>query len=98
MEPCKKSQQQNRSMEIERRTTMEEYKLVFKWGVSRGRNTYGYTICSLWVDDKKVAMCNGGGYDMKGTCLGDWVATKFKKELLTLTIPYKHRNGEKIQG
>jgi len=74
-----------------------EHKLVFKWGVSRGRDTYGYRICSLLVDDTKVSMCNGGGYDMKGTCFGDWVAHKFKDELLKLEIPWGTRNGEKVQ-
>ncbi len=74
-----------------------EHKLVFKWGVSRGRDTYGYTICSLWVDDEKVAMCNGGGYDMKGTCFGNWVARRFEKELLKLEIPWGTRNGKDVQ-
>ena len=74
-----------------------EHTLVFKWGVSRGRDTYGYTICSLYVDGKKVASCNGGGYDMKGTCFGDWVAVRFKDELLKLEVPWTTRNGEKIQ-
>lgn len=56
--------------------------LSFKLTVSRARNTYGYNICTLKVDGKKVAQCNGGGYDMKGTCLGSWVAYHFKDELL----------------
>jgi len=74
-----------------------EHKLVFKWGVSKGRDTYGYTICSLYVDDKKAASCNGGGYDMKGTCLGDWVARRFRKELVNLEIPLGIRNGKEVQ-
>lgn len=65
-----------------------DHKLVFKWGVSRGRDTYGYTICSLYVDGNKVAMCNGGGYDMMGTVLGYWVASKFHDELLKLNTPF----------
>lgn len=44
--------------------------LQFKWTISRGRDTYGYNICSLYVDGKKVSGCSGGGYDMMGTCLG----------------------------
>ena len=47
--------------------------LEFRWSVSRGYETYGYNICSLWVDGRKVASCNGGGYDMKGTSLGNWL-------------------------
>ena len=59
--------------------------LRFKWTVSRGRDTYGYNICSLWIDGQKVSSCNGGGYDMKGTALGDWMALEFKDKLVTLT-------------
>lgn len=71
--------------------------LVFKWTVSRGRDTYGYNICSLWVNDKKVSSCNGGGYDMKGTALGYWMKTAFQDELNKLAIPWCARNGEKVQ-
>ena len=62
-----------------------EKTLEFKWTVSRGRDTYGYNICTLYVDGVKVSRCNGGGYDMEGTCLGDWMAHAFKDELLKLT-------------
>lgn len=56
--------------------------LEFKWTVSRGRDTYGYNICSLYVDGKKMASCNGGGYDMQGTCLGNWIARAYPERLL----------------
>ena len=59
-----------------------KYNLKFKWTTSRGRDTYGYNICSLFVNGEKVAACNGGGYDMQGTSLGDWIARKFKDQLL----------------
>lgn len=58
--------------------------LEFKWTVSRGRDTYGYNICSLFVDGVKRAACNGGGYDMEGTSLGNWMQKEFKEELLAL--------------
>jgi len=74
-----------------------EHTLVFKWGVSRGRATYGYSICSLYVNGKKVAMCNGGGYDMQGTVFGNWIASKFKDELLKLEIPMSRGNGEDVR-
>jgi len=61
--------------------------LVFKWTVSRGRDTYGYNICSLWINDKKVSSCNGGGYDMEGTVLAEWMTKEFQNRLLVL----KHR-------
>ena len=40
-----------------------KYNLKFKWTTSRGRDTYGYNICSLFVNGEKDAACNGGGYD-----------------------------------
>ena len=60
----------------------DKYNLKFRWTTSRGRDTYGYNICSLLVNGEKVAACNGGGYDMEGTSLGDWIARKFKDKLL----------------
>ena len=58
--------------------------LHFKWSVSRGRDTYGYNICSLWIDGKKVASTCGGGYSMTGTVLGAWIAQRFPEELKKL--------------
>jgi hypothetical protein len=67
---------------------MTDKNLIFKWTVSRGRDTYGYNICSLWVNGKKCSSCNGGGYDMKGTALGNWMQVEFKDELLRLDKEY----------
>ncbi len=64
------------------------YRLTFKWTVSRGRDTYGYNICSLWVDGNKVSSCNGGGYDMKGTAFGNWVEEAWQDELRVKIGPY----------
>lgn len=58
--------------------------LEFKWTVSRGRETYGYNICSLYVNREKVSSCNGGGYDMQGTSFGNWLQDDFQAELLAL--------------
>ena len=55
--------------------------LQYKWSVSKGRNTFGYNICTLYVNGKKAARCNGGGYDMQGTCLAQYMRTRFEKEL-----------------
>jgi hypothetical protein len=55
----------------------QDYVLRFKWTESRGRDTYGYNICTLYVNGTKVTSCNGGGYDMVGTCLGDWLTKEF---------------------
>lgn len=55
------------------------------WGVSRGRNTYGYTTCTL-RDERGVrrAACNGGGYDMLGTVLGNYIASEYRDRLMAL--------------
>lgn len=60
--------------------------LTIRWGTSRGRNSYGYTTCSLRDDTgKRRAMCNGGGYDLRGTVIGNWIASEFPAELVALT-------------
>ena len=58
--------------------------LTFKWTISRGRYTYGYNICTLYVDGYKVSSCHGGGYDMAGTCLGEWMKLAFRNYLKRL--------------
>lgn len=60
--------------------------LEFKWGISRGRDTYGYNICTLYVNGRKVSSCNGGGYDMEGTCLGEFIARRYADRLQTLKV------------
>lgn len=67
-------------------TTPENQTLLaeFRWTISKGRDTYGYNICSLWIDGKKLSSCDGGGYDMEGTCLGHWLASVAKDALLTV--------------
>ena len=60
----------------------------FRWTVSRGRDTYGYNIVTLRINGDKVASYNGGGYDMEGSCLGDWLAQHAAKELLAITVEF----------
>jgi hypothetical protein len=55
--------------------------LAIKWTVSRGQDTYGYNICSLWTNGTKVASCMGGGYDMQGTSLGIYLECAYQPEL-----------------
>lgn len=62
-----------------------EIKLLrFKWTVSKARDTYGYNICSLYAAGVKVASCNGGGYDMQGTALAEYLAEQFQPQLLAI--------------
>ena len=65
--------------------------LLFKGTISRARETEGYNVCTLYADGCKVARCKGGGYDMAGTCLGDFIAAYFKDRLLRL----RPRDGPK---
>lgn len=59
--------------------------LTIRWGTSRGRDSYGYTTCSLRNHrGERVAACNGGGYDMMGTVIGNWLAATFPTELCAL--------------
>lgn len=65
---------------------MKRKVIQFKWTISRGRDTYGYNICSLYVDGNKVTGCTGGGYDMQGTCFGNWLEKEFAEGIKTLDI------------
>ena len=58
--------------------------LKFKYTTSRGQNTYGYNICSLYVDGTKKYSTCGGGYDMKGTVLGQYIKANYLKEIKEL--------------
>lgn len=59
--------------------------LNISWSVSRGSDTYGYNICRL--DDTRTGKryrTMGGGYDMIGTVLGEWLEEVFQSELRSL--------------
>ena len=58
------------------------FNLKFKWTTSKAQDSYGYNICTLFVNNERRTRCNGGGYDMQGTCLGNWIARQFDKKLL----------------
>lgn len=77
----------------------EEYKkpllLSFKWTVSKGKDTYGYNICSLYVDGSKVDSCMGGGYDMKGSVLGFWITKEFQDKLMLIQSKAHHIHTQK---
>ncbi len=62
--------------------------LRFKYGVSKGQNTYGYRIVSLYVNGEKKYSANGGGYDMRGCVFGHYLNDKYKDRLKTLPANY----------
>ena len=75
--------------------------LNFKWTVSKGRDTYGYNICTLRdMGGNKIASTYGGGYDMQGAVLGNFINSYFSNELKKLTADrggtfarFKHNAG-----
>jgi hypothetical protein len=74
------------------------YSLQFKYSTSRARDTYGYNLVTLYVDGVKVARECGGGYDMQGAALGQWVQNAFQSELIAMSdrahAEYPRVNGE----
>lgn len=59
--------------------------LEIKWTVSRGRDTYGYNICTI-KDTRRDTRhrCNGGGYDMQGTSFGNWLEDTYQARLIEI--------------
>ncbi len=56
--------------------------LQISWSTSKGRDTYGYNICRLMDQNaQKRYRCMGGGYDMLGTVVGDWLQANFQSRL-----------------
>ena len=47
--------------------------VLFTYGVSRGRDTYGYNIVTLSSNAGKKFRAMGGGYDMHGQVMGEYV-------------------------
>lgn len=64
---------------------MNSTHLNISWSTSRGSDTYGWNICRL--DDTRTGKryrTMGGGYDMIGTVLGDWLEDRCQDELRAL--------------
>ena len=61
--------------------------IEIRWTVSCAKSTYGYNICSLWEAGKKVASCKGGGFDMPGTVLGNWLKLNYASRIEKLYAP-----------
>jgi hypothetical protein len=59
--------------------------LEFRWSTSRGYATYGYTLCSIWVNGtEKIAATCGVGYDLAGVVLGGFIKEYFEEYLKKL--------------
>ena len=61
---------------------MKTNHLSLTWSISRGRDTYGYNICRLdSYNSGKRYRCMGGGYDMVGTVVADWLVAEHQDRL-----------------
>ena len=55
--------------------------LEIVYTTSFARDSYGWNRCTLKVDGVRKSACVGGGYDMKGTALGDWMQDEMGEDL-----------------
>jgi hypothetical protein len=68
--------------------------LTISTGTSRGHETYGYPIVRLRDSDTgKLYRCMGGGYDMVGTVLADWLTDVHQEALAPLAPQAFYRYG-----
>lgn len=73
--------------------------ITVRYGTSRGRDTYGYTTCTLTVDGKgRRASCCGGGYSLTGACLGGWLQRDFADQLKALDLGRLTKSGINTYG
>lgn len=80
---------------MEHQNTSFQDTVIFSWSTSRGYETYGWNICRLDSSrtGNRYRTC-GGGYDMKGNVLGQYIAETFQEELQAL----KHETVEYVHG
>jgi hypothetical protein len=64
----------------------ETITLNINWSTSRGQNTYGYNICRIEDNrtGKRYRTC-GGGYDMLGSVLGEWLTDRYQDRLRAIS-------------
>jgi hypothetical protein len=58
----------------------QEKYLIVKRSISRGRNTNGYNIVTIWDGNERYS-CSGGGYDLLGTSFGYWLWANYKESI-----------------
>lgn len=59
-----------------------------RWGVSKAQDTYGYPLVSLNTPMGRVRSC-GGGYDMIGTVVGDYLERLLTDEQKQKALDFK---------
>lgn len=62
----------------------EEVELTWRVGTSRAYGCEGQTLVSALLNGNKVGQCRGGGYDMRGSCFGDFLNAAFHPEMVRL--------------
>ena len=70
------------------------FELAIKYGISRAKDTYGYGLVTIkeMLHDTRYQEC-GGGYDMLGSALGQFIQDNFQPALLELTGQIKNFYG-----
>lgn len=72
-----------------------KHNYYFTYGRSRGQDSYGYNIVSLYVDGVKVAMSVGVGFDQHGSCFGQWLTKTYNERLVKLPANYGSMDNNK---
>lgn len=67
---------------------MKTTQIQVKHGTSRGADTYGYGLLTLYADGVKASRTCGGGYDMLGTVFGEYISNEYHNRLIDLTPNY----------
>lgn len=75
---------------------MKNYYLEITFGVSRGRDTYGYNIVTVRDGNQKYRTC-GGGYDMIGTVFAQWLWNKYKERIIQTCVPVDYDIKDTIE-
>jgi len=71
--------------------------LILTIGRCRGRDTYGWTLVTLTDPSTgKRYRARGGGYDMIGSALGDFIEDRYQNRLRTLAKPSASKTGKHI--
>jgi hypothetical protein len=73
---------------------MERTSLMIDWSKSRAQGSYGWNICRLkdTYTGKRYRTC-GGGFDMIGSVLGNWLADRYQDRLETIAHHAAAFNG-----
>ena len=74
-----------KGLDMKEPETIQPDYLRVVWSISRGRETYGYNICSVRpAETGKTQRCSGGGYDMLGTSVGNWIEDAYQGRLQSI--------------